>query len=205
MSRRPIFTGPNYPPDMIMNAISGLSINITSRDFIKNTVSNGTVGGLPICYITDLQTQRSAITFNVVCINPVTMDIITARSTDYVVRMSIKKGIYLTDFNGGSTQYNISPCCVTLSYPVSVDSINTVVSCQTPLQAIVDDAKLTVLVNSDSGLMNDQLSNSKEELTDSSAVLAINGIATSSGGINIRGVGTVVVTVTGDNDEVIDD
>lgn len=197
MNRRPIFTGPNYPPESVMRCILGLTINITSRDFIVNTVAADNDQIIPaLAYITNLNTSSDGITFTAVCANPVTRDVVKTTTEDRTIHITRKPGMLLPRFSGGETTYNISPCCVVMTYPPEESTIKTnlEISCKSPLTAnVVGD---TVEVSILDGLEATSV-DIEETQPQTRGVKAINGLLTTNGGIDIHGVGSVTVTVLG--------
>lgn len=192
MSRKHIFIGPSYPPKHIMQAIIGLSINITTRDFITERVDNAAVTARLGNYITNLIVDTDGVHFDVIVTNPITGEIIRTTTDSSSVHVITRPGTKLPSFSGGSTQYGISPCCAVLTYPEDEeDAKDIMITCKTPLKATVSDSSVIIDV--------DNITNTTPKADDSETpgVLSINGISTKNGGISIKGIGSVSVTVTG--------
>lgn len=193
MSRKHIFIGSSYPPKHIMQAIIGLSINITTRDFITGRVDGVDATARLSNYITNLIVDTGGVHFDVVITNPITGEIIRTNTDSSAVRVITRPGTKLPLFSGGSTQYGISPCCIVLTYPEgSEDSKDITITCKTPLKSTVSDNNVIIDV--------DTITNTAPQPDDSaktSGVLSINGLSTKNGGISIKGVGAVSITVTG--------
>lgn len=186
MSRRVIFVGPNYPPESIMRVLIGLSINICDRASIT------TEGDKQGDYITNLVIENNAVSFTVVCTNPVTGEVATLQSSSPLVKTVLKPGGILPPFNGGDTAYGISPCCVTMAYQEDVEDITDIkIFCADPIQTSLVGNTLKIDVNDALTIV------SPPEEEPINGVVSINGISTRNGGINIRGVGSVTVAITG--------
>lgn len=199
MNRRRIFIGPEYPPNHIINSLRALTIYINAPTYMTGVADNvNALTGLN--YITNLASNGKDITFDAVCTNPITREIFSIPGNSDVINTVVTEGAGLAIFNGGSTIYPISPCCVIMSYITDTNISNTTISCAHPVSATLAETALMIKADRDRVVIN--------QATASPApygVRSINGISTTSGGINIRGVGTVTVSVTGaDSDKTAD-
>lgn len=188
MSRRAVFIGPNYPPEAVIRAIMGLSVNIYSRDFVTGVRDTG--GN----YITNLSVISDNISFTVVCTNPITGEMAELTSSSPAVRIVLKPGVVLPKFSGGSKIYGISPCCITMAYPKDAEDTTDVrITCADPVQASLSDNNLVINISDYLPIITSTI----DSTATPTGVVAINGISTKNGGINIRGVGSVSVSVAG--------
>lgn len=190
--RKVLFVGPSYPPDWVMKYIKDIIINVYTSD----TLSSDTVGNAFIkpVVIKELTISNAGVSCTIEYVNPITGDIIEQSTSSGDIAV-VTKGEYVNSFYGGP--YNISPCCISLTYIKDVsDKPDVVLNCKHPLRCSVSDNILNITAEETLTLeANATFVDSEAEENEKNSIVTVNGLRVVNGEITINGVGTVTVTV----------
>lgn len=198
--RKVLFVGPSYPPDWVMKYIKDIIINVYTSDTLSSdVVSNAFIK--PVV-IKELTISNTDISCTIEYVNPITGDIIEQSTSGGDIAI-VTNGECVNSFYGGP--YNISPCCIALTYIKDVvDKPAVVLNCKHPLRCSVSDNILSITAEETLTLeANATFADSDIETNEKSSIVTVNGLRVVNGEITINGVGTVTVTVnaTGTEDE----
>ena len=187
--RKVLFVGPTYPPANLQNYIHDIAVNIYTRDYVRNTLA----AAYEPPYIKNVSISDGQVYGELRCVNPATMEIIECSLTgDNVVILT--KAIDPPAIGSTGTTYNISPCCVSLTYPPANNNTDIEISCNYPIKCEFTGSVLNITAVGIEDTIEDTTNITPTGIT------AINGISDNAGNININGVGGTIVTVMGNSE-----
>lgn len=190
--RKVLFVGPSYPPEWVMKYINDIIINIYTDDSVSSDVVNNAF--IRPVIIKELTISNTRVTCTIEYVNPITGEVIE-QSTDRGNVTVLTDNKYVNSFHGGP--YNISPCCIALTYIKDVpDKPAIVLNCKYPLRCNVEDNTLNITAEEPVLLESGSVLEDQKEIIDSkTSITTLNGLHVTNGEITITGVGTITVTI----------